>query len=71
MIFKAKNNLRIYTATIYHNGKQAVSPVLVCSYNGNSLSCLYTVARLNQILCIIAINGLQSIIVTNHYHIAK
>lgn len=56
--------------TIHHDGKGAIGSATPLTHDGEGLSRLDRFANLDQILRIVAINGFQTIGMSNHHHMA-
>ena len=58
MTLQTNDDRRIDAATIYHHRETAEGSAILAANDGDGLSCLDTLTRLDKILRIVAINGL-------------
>ena len=56
LLFNIKNKLWIHFSTIHHNIKQTSCFLVLCSYDGNCLSCFYLLPHLYKVLSIVFIH---------------
>ena len=65
MALQTQDDARIDASAIDHHGEFAVVAATVATDNGDSLSSFHAIAYLNEVLCIAAVNGLESVVVTD------
>ena len=71
MVLEVYNGRRIDASAVHHDAEVAINLAVAFANDGNGLSCLDVRTDVNEVLGIVAIDGLQSVAVADDDGIAK